>query len=93
MKVPALGRNGTDSQHSVFIDVDEVTMEQPIAVTRQSFDDWMVPVYAPLILFWCAEKAHRSGISGGKSYIDFAGGIADNALGHAHPRVQAALVG
>ncbi|MEG7509614.1 succinylornithine aminotransferase, partial [Serratia marcescens] len=21
-------------------------MEQPIAVTRQSFDDWMVPVYA-----------------------------------------------
>ena len=22
-------------------------MEQPIAVTRQSFDDWMVPVYAP----------------------------------------------
>jgi len=38
-KVPALGRNGTDSQHSAFIDVDEVIVEQPIAVTRQSFDD------------------------------------------------------
>ncbi len=44
------------------------------------------------ILFWCGEKDRRCGISRGKSYIDFAGGIAVNALGHAHPAVKAALV-
>ncbi|MCP6423631.1 aminotransferase class III-fold pyridoxal phosphate-dependent enzyme, partial [Klebsiella pneumoniae] len=28
----------------------------------------------------------------GKEYIDFAGGIAVNALGHAHPALQQALI-
>lgn len=65
---------------------------QSLSLASLSMTGWC-QFTPPLILFWCAEKAHRSGISGGKSYIDFAGGIADNALGHAHPRVQAALVG
>ena len=38
-------------------------MEQPIAVTRQSFDDWMVPVYAPADFILVREKDRRCGIS------------------------------
>ncbi|MBF1994222.1 aspartate aminotransferase family protein [Serratia symbiotica] len=67
-------------------------MEQPIAVTRQSFDDWMVPVYAPADFILVRGEGSQVWDQQGKSYIDFAGGIAVNALGHAHPRVQAALV-
>lgn len=67
-------------------------MEQPIAVTRQAFDDWMVPVYAPadFILVW--GEGSLVWDQQGRNYIDFAGGIAVNALGHAHPQVKAALL-
>lgn len=67
-------------------------MEQPIAVTRQSFDDWMIPVYAPADFILVRGEGSRVWDQQGKSYIDFAGGIAVNALGHAHPLVLAALV-
>lgn len=67
-------------------------MEQPIAVTRQSFDDWMVPVYAPADFILVRGEGSQVWDQQGKSYIDFAGGIAVNALGHAHPAVKAALV-
>ncbi len=36
-------------------------------------------------------KVRACGISRGKEYIDFAGGIAVNALGHAHPELREAL--
>lgn len=67
-------------------------MEQPIAVTRQSFDDWMVPVYAPADFILVRGEGSQVWDQQGKSYIDFAGGIAVNALGHVHPVVTAALV-
>ncbi|CAI2501584.1 TPA: aspartate aminotransferase family protein [Serratia fonticola] len=67
-------------------------MEQPIAVTRQSFDDWMIPVYAPADFILVRGEGSQVWDQQGKSYIDFAGGIAVNALGHAHPQVLAALV-
>ncbi|WP_411751047.1 aspartate aminotransferase family protein [Serratia sp. (in: enterobacteria)] len=67
-------------------------MEQPIAVTRQSFDDWMIPVYAPADFILVRGEGSQVWDQQGKSYIDFAGGIAVNALGHAHPPVLAALV-
>ncbi len=44
-------------------------MEQPIAVTRQSFDDWMIPVYAPADFILVREKAHRFGISRGNPIL------------------------
>ncbi len=44
-----------------------------LSVTRENFDEWMVPVYIPRLLFLYAEKAHACGISR-KEYIDFAGG-------------------
>lgn len=47
----------------------------------------------------CASRFYRGKGEGstlwdqqGKSYIDFAGGIAVNALGHGHPAVRAALI-
>lgn len=67
-------------------------MEQPIAVIRQSFDDWMIPVYAPADFILVRGEGSQVWDQQGKSYIDFAGGIAVNALGHAHPQVLAALV-
>ncbi|AHG22114.1 acetylornithine aminotransferase [Chania multitudinisentens RB-25] len=67
-------------------------MEQPIAVTRQSFDDWMVPVYAPADFILVQGEGSQVWDQQGKSYIDFAGGIAVNALGHAHPQVKATLI-
>ncbi|WP_431222022.1 aspartate aminotransferase family protein [Serratia sp. L9] len=67
-------------------------MEQPIAVTRQSFDDWMIPVYAPADFILVRGEGSQVWDQQGKSYIDFAGGIAVNALGHAHPQVKAALI-
>ncbi|MFI8415721.1 aspartate aminotransferase family protein [Serratia sp. NPDC078593] len=66
-------------------------MEQPIAVTRQSFDDWMIPVYAPADFILVRGEGSHVWDQQGKQYIDFAGGIAVNALGHTHPIVKAAL--
>ncbi len=34
-----------------------------LSVTRENFDEWMVPVYIPAPLFLYAEKAHACGIS------------------------------
>ena len=56
------------------------------SITRSNFDEWMMPVYAPAALFRYAARVTPVG-SAGKEYIDFAGGIAVNALGHAHPRL------
>ncbi|RLM21278.1 acetylornithine aminotransferase [Brenneria alni] len=66
-------------------------MQQPIAITRQDFDERMVPVYAPADFILERGEGSRVWDQQGKSYIDFAGGIAVNALGHCHPAVLAAL--
>jgi len=40
---------------------------------------------------WSHGVGHRLYDTGGKAYLDFANGIAVTALGHAHPRVTAAI--
>jgi 4-aminobutyrate aminotransferase len=40
---------------------------------------------------WSHGKGHRLYDTDGKAYLDFANGIAVTALGHAHPRVNAAI--
>lgn len=57
-------------------------MSQPI--TRENFDEWMIPVYAPAPFIPVRGEGSRLWEQQGKEYIDFAGGIAVNALGHAH---------
>jgi succinylornithine aminotransferase len=56
------------------------------SITRNNFDEWMMPVYAPAAFIPVRGEGSRLWDQQGKEYIDFAGGIAVNALGHAHPR-------
>jgi len=62
------------------------------SITRQQFDEWMLPVYAPAPFIPVRAQGSRLWDQEGKEYVDFAGGIAVNALGHASPELQAALV-
>ncbi|QHE92737.1 aspartate aminotransferase family protein [Pandoraea fibrosis] len=62
-------------------------MSQPIAVTRQTFDDVMVPNYAPAQMVPVRGEGSRMWDQQGREYVDFTGGIAVNALGHANPEL------
>lgn len=60
-------------------------------VTRETFDDVMVPNYSPLKIIPVKGEGARLWDKDGNEYIDFAGGIAVNALGHCHPELVSAL--
>ncbi|XBS69491.1 aspartate aminotransferase family protein [Acerihabitans sp. KWT182] len=61
------------------------------AVTRETFDQVILPVYAPAQFIPVRGKGSRVWDQEGKEYIDFSGGIAVTALGHCHPALVAAL--
>ncbi|MGW1380419.1 succinylornithine/acetylornithine transaminase [Escherichia marmotae] len=61
------------------------------SITRENFDEWMIPVYAPAPFIPVRGEGSHLWDQQGKEYIDFAGGIAVNALGHAHPELREAL--
>lgn len=65
---------------------------QPNPPTRQDFDKYMVPVFAPASFILVKGDGAKLWAQDGKDYIDFAGGIAVNALGHAHPVAVKALI-
>jgi succinylornithine transaminase family protein len=60
-------------------------------LTRATFDEVMVPNYQPASLIPVRGQGSRLWDQQGRDYIDFAGGIAVTVLGHAHPRMIAAL--
>ncbi|WP_204525059.1 succinylornithine/acetylornithine transaminase [Citrobacter cronae] len=62
-----------------------------LSITRENFDEWMMPVYAPAPFIPVRGEGSRLWDQQGKEYIDFAGGIAVNALGHSHPALREAL--
>lgn len=62
-----------------------------LSVTRENFDQWMLPVYAPAPFIPVRGEGSRLWDQQDKEYIDFAGGIAVNALGHANPVLCKAL--
>ncbi|EPG9167433.1 aspartate aminotransferase family protein [Klebsiella pneumoniae] len=64
--------------------------EQP-AITRATFDEVILPIYAPAEFIPVKGKGSLVWDQQGKEYIDFAGGIAVTALGHCHPALVAAL--
>ncbi|HBV5134038.1 aspartate aminotransferase family protein [Klebsiella pneumoniae] len=64
--------------------------EQP-AITRATFDEVILPIYAPAEFIPVKGKGSRVWDQQEKEYIDFAGGIAVTALGHCHPALVAAL--
>ncbi|AJZ91479.1 acetylornithine aminotransferase [Klebsiella michiganensis] len=61
------------------------------AVTRATFDEVILPIYAPAEFIPVKGKGSRVWDSAGKEYVDFAGGIAVTALGHCHPTLVEAL--
>ncbi|HDZ56326.1 MAG TPA: aspartate aminotransferase family protein [Pseudomonas xinjiangensis] len=60
-------------------------------VNRSDFDRVMVPNYAPVDMIPVRGAGSRLWDQDGHEYIDLAGGIAVNALGHAHPGLIEAL--
>ncbi|HAU04844.1 MAG TPA: aspartate aminotransferase family protein [Pseudoalteromonas shioyasakiensis] len=60
-------------------------------VTRELFNDVMVPNYNPSKVIPVRGEGSRVWDQNGKEFIDFAGGIAVNCLGHCHPALVNAL--
>jgi len=60
-------------------------------VQRADFDQVMVPNYAPAAFIPVRGAGSRVWDQSGRELIDFAGGIAVNVLGHAHPALVSAL--
>ncbi len=56
-------------------------------VTRATFDEVMVPNYAPSAVIPVRGEGSRVWDTENNEYIDFAGGIAVTALGHSHPKL------
>lgn len=64
---------------------------EQMSVNRSTFDEVMVPNYAPGAVIPVRGEGSHVWDQDGREYIDFAGGIAVNSLGHAHPELIAAL--
>jgi succinylornithine aminotransferase len=67
----------------------EVLQEAP--VTRQTFDEVMVPTYAPSAMVPVRALGLDLWDQEGKQYLDFTAGIGVTSLGHSNPGVMAAL--
>ena len=62
-----------------------------VPVSRSLYEQVMVPSYAPAQVIPVRGQGARIWDQDGKEYIDFAGGIAVNALGHCHPTLVQTL--
>lgn len=60
-------------------------------VTRDTFNEVMAPNYNPAAMIPVKGQGSRVWDQKGDEYIDFAGGIAVNVLGHCHPELVAVL--
>ncbi len=72
-------------------DVQAVSSEARMPVTRALFDEVMVPCYAPAQFIPVRGEGSRVWDQDGRMYIDFAAGVAVSALGHCHPAMLRAL--
>lgn len=66
-------------------------MSDVMPVTRALFNDVMVPNYNPAAIIPVRGEGSRVWDQEGREYVDFAGGIAVNCLGHCHPAMVKAL--
>lgn len=67
-------------------------MTEQTPVTRDWFDQYLVPTYSPAAFVPVRGLGSRLWDQSDREYIDLAGGIAVNALGHCHPALVNALV-
>lgn len=58
---------------------------------RTDFDQYMIPMFSPAPFIPVKGEGSTVYDQNGKQYIDFAGGIAVNVLGHANPLLKAVL--
>lgn len=65
--------------------------ESTDSVRRELFDQVILPIFAPAQFIPVKGKGSRVWDQQGNEYIDFAGGIAVNALGHCHPSLVETL--
>ncbi|XQW84643.1 aspartate aminotransferase family protein [Thalassotalea piscium] len=66
-------------------------MTNHFPVNRALFDDVMVPNYSPSAVIPVRGQGSKVWDQQDREYIDFAGGIAVNCLGHCHPALVGAL--
>lgn len=66
-------------------------MTEKLQVTRELFDEVMVPNYAPSSVIPVRGIGSRVWDQNDNELVDFAGGIAVNCLGHCHPALVAAV--
>ncbi|WP_035415769.1 aspartate aminotransferase family protein [Ferrimonas kyonanensis] len=66
-------------------------MTMQSTLNRALFDQVMVPNYNPAAVIPVRGQGSRVWDQEGREFIDFAGGIAVNCLGHCHPALVAAL--
>lgn len=66
-------------------------MSEHFPVNRDTFDEVMVPNYAPSTIIPVRGQGSRVWDQQNNEYIDFAGGIAVSSLGHCHPALVGAL--
>lgn len=65
--------------------------KENMAVNRETFDQVILPVYAPAQFVPVKGQGSRVWDQQGKEYVDFSGGIAVTALGHCHPALVETL--
>jgi acetylornithine/N-succinyldiaminopimelate aminotransferase len=66
-------------------------MSVEMILNRAQFDEVMVPNYSPSAVIPVRGEGSRVWDQEGTEYVDFAGGIAVNCLGHCHPALVSAL--
>lgn len=66
-------------------------MSHETQINRALFDEVMVPNYSPSTVIPVRGQGSRVWDQNDQEYVDFAGGIAVNALGHCHPVLVNAL--
>jgi succinylornithine transaminase family protein len=66
-------------------------VDNQTAVTRHTFDEVIVPTYAPSEFIPVRGEGLYLWDQNGKQYLDLTGGIAVSALGHAHPELVKTL--
>lgn len=60
-------------------------------ISRADFDKYLINVYNPAPFIPVKGKGSKFWDQDGNEYIDFAGGIAVNVMGHCHPELVAAM--
>ncbi len=72
---------------------DQFDMSQAtqVPVSRSTFDEVLVPTYAPAGMVLVRGEGLNVWDQSGKHYLDFTSGIAVNSLGHVHPILVKAL--